>query len=139
MHVSAPASLPAPAGSFDIPCTKEARHEGSIFAGTPQLVGGRAVLYDSTVEPDILPEGVAFTALTLRLDGKGLPVDAGVRLLLFVGDEIAPRAHMRLADLVRSGRRPLNILRRPGDLVRVALEAPVSAGSLPAFELKLLW
>jgi hypothetical protein len=97
------------------------------------------VLYDSTVEPDILPEGVAFTALTLRLDGKGLPVDAGVRLLLFVGDEIAPRAHMRLADLVRSGRRPLNILRRPGDLVRVALEAPVSAGSLPAFELKLLW
>ena len=60
-----------------------------------------------------------------------------LELLLYVGDPVAPRARVRLADLARAGQRPLNVLYRKGDPVRAVLAGPAPAAPLPAFTLSL--
>lgn len=99
-----------------------------------------AVLYDSAA-------GAAgqFTFLSVTLGDKSVTadtVDPELTLLLFVGDLAAPRARVKLADVLRlGGRRPLNLRRDAGQPVRLVLEDPNGAwkDGLPALEIVLGW
>lgn len=67
---------------------------------------------------------------------------AGLSLLIFVDDLYSPKAKVRLADVVRQrGERPLNLLKRPGQVVRLVLIdfAKEWAQTPPRIEVKLGW
>ncbi len=108
-----------------------------LFSGAPD--GGTRVLFDSAADGSAaLPHQTTFLALLLESAATariGAPPLEGV-LLLYVGDLAQPRARVRLSDLARSGRRPLNIRRNPGDVVRLVLE---STGPLPPLAIRLAW
>ena len=112
-----------------------------VFSGTPQLAGGEAVLFDSRDARDRLPDGGTLARLAVRLGGaSGAPVDAGLTLVLYVDDLTAPRARVRLADLLRQGgERPLNVRRHAGQVVRIVLLDPNGAwaAGAPSLEVAL--
>ena len=99
-----------------------------------------AVLYNS-------PNGNAgqFTYLSVSFVDKAITADSlnpELMLLLFMGDLAAPRARVKLADVLRQGgRRPLNLRCDAGDPVRLTLADPESAwnGGVPAMEIVLGW
>lgn len=100
------------------------------FSGLPQFEGGEAILFDSTRRKDAkkLPEEARLSRLTVHFP-DGTPecgnLDAGLSLLIFVGDLASPCARVRLVDLIRQGlERPLNLLRRSGQVVRIVLVDP---------------
>lgn len=101
---------------------------GPVFAGVPELPAGEALLFDSTRSTDALclPEEVTLTRLQIRFpDGDPVGLDPALTLLLYVEDLAQPRARVRLVDLVAQGHaRPLNIRRRPGQVVRLVLQDP---------------
>jgi Ca-activated chloride channel family protein len=112
-----------------------------LFDGVPTFRDGEAVLWDSAVSPERWQGAVMFTQLALRFPG-GAPdaehLGPELALLLFVGDLAAPRARVAVADLLRQGgARPLNLRRRPGEVVRLMLHDPngvweqAAAGGLP--------
>jgi Ca-activated chloride channel family protein len=113
-----------------------------VFSGTPQVTGGEAVLFDSASGGDRLPTGGRLSRLAVRFPG-GAPsgaLDAGLVLALYVDDLTAPRARVRLADLVRQGgERPLNVRYQPGQVVRLILldAAGAWARGVPALEIAL--
>lgn len=121
-----------------------------LFGGRPALAetGGEsllaAVLWESA-GADPWPEMVRLEALTVTFpDGWPEPdaLDPEIALLLYIEELAAPRARVRLADLVRQGgRRPLNLLRRPGQEVRLLLQDPNGAWvkSPPRIEVGLEW
>lgn len=118
-----------------------------LFSGVPQFVGGEAVLFDSSREQDTnkLPDRATLSHFTVRLPGaapKRGGLDPGLSLLIFVGDLSSPRARMRLVDVVRQrGERPLNLLKLPGQVVRIVLLDPAGAWarSAPQIEVALGW
>lgn len=115
-----------------------------IFNGTPIMQGTDACLFDSTQVTGKLPEETVITGIQARLlDGANLtlPAEPSVALLIFVGDLAAPRAKIRLVDLLRQGVRPLNVLRQPGQIVRLILQDPKGffAKGQPPLEITLLW
>ena len=68
------------------------------------------------------------------------PLNPGLALALYVDDLTAPRARVRLVDLLRQGgERPLNIRRQPGQVVRLVLLDPAGAWASggPALEVAL--
>lgn len=99
-----------------------------------------AILYDSAT-------GAAgqFTFLSVAFGDKKITasaIDPELTLLLFVGDLAAPRARVKLADILRlGGRRPLNLRRDADQPVRLTLEDPngVWKGGPPALEIVLGW
>jgi Ca-activated chloride channel family protein len=118
-----------------------------LFLGVPNLADGDAVLFDSSREEDAskLPKLAAMRRLVVRFP-DGTPdyrnVDRGLSLLIFVGDLSSPRARVRLADLVRRhGERPLNLLRRPGQVVRIVLLDPAGVWTqrAPQIDVALGW
>jgi Ca-activated chloride channel family protein len=104
-----------------------------VFSGTPALVGGEAVLFDSTTAKKRggLPEEATLVRLEVRFpDGMPDPhaVDPGLEILIFVDDLTAPRARVRLADLIKQrGARPLNLRKESGQVVRLSLADPAGA------------
>lgn len=135
-----PAAIPMPAMSFDAPFAGVDGGVVQVFSGAPQVVNGQALLFDSNASATQVPDAVTFRRLTLSLlSGDPGVIEPDVLILLYVGDLVSPRATIRLKDLLRIGRRPLNVLRRPGDVVRLILESPPSVVSLPAFTLRLEW
>jgi Ca-activated chloride channel family protein len=105
-----------------------------VFSGVPAFAGNEAILFDSAAaaaNATSLPENVTFSRLEVRFP-NGVP-DAGklspdLVLLLYVGDLSAPRARVRLADLLRKGgTRPLNVKRTTGEPVRLVLHDPDGA------------
>ena len=65
---------------------------------------------------------------------------AGLTIALYVDDLTAPRARVRLADLIRQGgERPLNVRRQPGQVVRIVLLDPNGAwaAGAPSLEVAL--
>jgi Ca-activated chloride channel family protein len=98
-----------------------------------------AVLYDSVSE-----EG-QFTSLSVAFTDCAVTVDATdpeLTILLYVGDLAAPRARMRLADVLRQGgRRPLNVRVAAGERVLLKVLDPTGAWSagVPAMEIVLGW
>jgi Ca-activated chloride channel family protein len=125
--VHSPAPAPAPARDMRI----------AIAAGQ-HAKGDGAVLFDST------SSAVGqFTFLSVAFADKGITadtIDPELTLLLFVGDLTAPRARVKLADILRlGGRRPLNIRREVGVPVRLTIADPSGAwkNGVPAVEIVL--
>jgi len=101
-----------------------------LYSGVPQFEDGAAVLFDSAREEDAgkVPPMATIREIRVRFpDGDPDPgaLHAGLRLLIFVGDVVSPRAEMGLADVARRrGRRPLNLARAKGDVLRIVLVDP---------------
>ncbi|MBA3531664.1 MAG: VWA domain-containing protein [Ardenticatenales bacterium] len=119
----------------------------ALFAGTPQFVNSEALLFDSTRGEDNgkLPGDATLTGLTLRFP-DGTPdaqhLDSELAIHIFLDDLSAPRARVRLADLVRQGgKRPLNLRRQAGQVVRLVLVDPNGAwaSGAPSMEVSLEW
>src|SRR5207248_8194400 len=114
-----------------------------LFSGMPHFSGSEAVLFDSARPEDAarLPDAAAFSELRLRfLDREPAGLDRDLALLLYVEDLAAPRARVRLADLLRQGgTRPLNLRRTAGQVVRLSLSDPNGAwrDAAPAIEVTL--
>ena len=114
-----------------------------LFTGVPQFHRGEAVLFDSTRKEDAdkLPKSGRMSRLVVRFPGATLDhrsLDRGLSILIFVGDLSSPRARVRLADLLRRrGERPLNLLRRAGQVVRIVLVDPAGAWAQGAPEMSL--
>ena len=103
-----------------------------LFAGVPQFAGGEAVLFDSTQDKDAGKRTtMVLTRLRLRLTGGAVDsqrLDPDLTLLIFVGDLAAPRARVRVADLLRQGgERPLNLTWGAGQPLRIVLHDPQGA------------
>jgi Ca-activated chloride channel family protein len=125
-----------------------------MFSGVPQFVGDAAVLFDSARPADAgrLPEDVLITRVEVAFPAGALTgcyatprpesLDPGLSLLIFVDDLSAPRAQVRLADIVRQGgSRPLNLRRASGQAVRIVLADPAGAWrqAAPAIAVTLAW
>ena len=99
-----------------------------------------AVLFDSATG-----DAGQFTFLSVAFADGAITVeslDSELTVLLFVGDLAAPRARVRLADVLRQGgRRPLNLRRTVGQPVRLILADPSGTWSsgVPAMEFVLGW
>ncbi len=118
-----------------------------LFAGVPQFADGEAILFDSSRKQDAdkLPDSAVINRLEVRFP-DGIPehesLAPGLSLLIFVDDLSSPRAKVRLADVVRQrGERPLNLLKQPGQVVRLVLFAPdgVRIRTAPKIEVALGW
>jgi len=116
-----------------------------VFSGVPAPVGGEAVLFDSTTAKKRggLPEEATLVRLEVRFP-EGMPdaVDPGLEILIFVDDVTAPRARVRLADLIKQrGTRPLNLQKESGQPVRISLVDPAGAWArgAPRIEVALAW
>jgi Ca-activated chloride channel homolog len=116
----------------------------ALFAGVPRFAAGEAVLFDSERAEDagkLAPR--TLTRLSLRLPGGAADagrLDPELAVLIFVGDLAAPRARVRVADLLRQGgERPLNLAWEAGQPLRVVLHDPRGAWTqgAPALELAL--
>ncbi len=118
-----------------------------LFRGVPSFAGGEAVLFDSAADAGSgpVPEQATIVRLEVRFPDGAPPagsLDAGLCLLIFVDDPAAPRARVRLADLVRQrGERPLNLSRSPGQVLRLVLADPAESwkSGAPTIEVALAW
>ncbi len=115
-----------------------------LFSGTPDFRNGEAVLFegDSGAGGGQLSGEVTLKSLAIDFPG-GAPASAGAELvlLLFVEDLAAPRARIRIADLLRQGgTRPLNVRRRAGEALRLVLVDPegIWAAGPPVMEVSLV-
>jgi Ca-activated chloride channel family protein len=138
-----PASGTAPAGAGPL-----ARGNSLVvFSGVPQWENGEALLFDSEQGGDTghLPEGMRLVRLQVDFPGgspQAASLNSQLTVLLFVEDLAAPRARVRLGDLVRhGGGRPLNVRREAGQRVRLVLADPAGswAGGAPAMQVSLHW
>lgn len=115
-----------------------APRRGPVVAwdGAPPVAAGRAVLFDTERAEDAARWSGAsmLLALSVRFPAGAPPaLDPGLELWLFVGDMAAPRARVRLADVVRAGgERPLNVAVRAGDRVQLVLVDPAGAWAAEA-------
>jgi hypothetical protein len=113
----------------------------------PQFAQGQAVLIDTSRRQDAgqLPDDATISGLRLGFpDGTpdAASLDAGLGLWIFLGDLVAPRAKVRLADLLAHGlERPLNLARTTGQVLRIVLVDRNAAWShaAPSIQLVLLW
>ncbi|MGD2147927.1 MAG: VIT and VWA domain-containing protein [Anaerolineae bacterium] len=117
----------------------ERESDVTVFEGTPAFAGAEAVLFDSAHHDELDAE----TTLTgLRIDFAERipdPLNRALELLIYIGDMGLPRATVRLADLVRvGGERPLNLRRRRGERVRVALTDPSGVWAAGGPEMTLI-
>lgn len=133
-------AAPVPAASYSRPPVPPAADvRVSVGAGQHAPADG-AVLFDSASG-----DAGQFTFLSIAFADKAVTagtIDPELTLLLFVGDLAAPRARVKLADVLRQGgRRPLNLRRAANEPVRLTLEDPSGAwtGGAPAMEIVLGW
>lgn len=133
-------AAPAPAASYSRrPVPPAADVRVSVADGQYAPADG-AVLFDSASG-----DAGQFTFLSIAFADKAVTagtIDPELTLLLFVGDLAAPRARVKLADVLRqAGRRPLNLRRAANEPVRLTLEDPSGAwtGGAPAMEIVLGW
>ncbi len=133
-------AAPAPAASYSRPPVPPAADVRVSVADGQYAPADGAVLFDSANG-----DAGQFTFLSIAFADKavtGGTIDPELTLLLFVGDLAAPRARVKLADVLRqAGRRPLNLRRAANEPVRLTLEDPSGAwtGGAPAMEIVLGW
>jgi Ca-activated chloride channel homolog len=108
--------------------------------------GDGAVLFDSDrdAKQSPIPATGRLTALSVTVRDKAVTADAvgpELALLVFVGDLASPRARVRLADVLRAGRRPLNLRRDAGQPLRLVVADPDGKwkSGVPALEVTLSW
>jgi Ca-activated chloride channel family protein len=117
---------------WDAAAGAERAHEVRVFSGVPSIAGNEAVLFDSEKDKARGLEGrLRLSGVSLAFPDRALKseeIDSELVLLLYVGDRAAPRARVKLADLIRQGgRRPLNIERSAGDVIVLVLADPRGA------------
>jgi len=106
----------------------------ALFSGRPQG-SGEIILFDSARDQTVHPAHKTGTINRLIISfAGGAPaaesLGAELCLLVFVGDLATARAKVKLADLVRQGgARPLNLSRKPGEALRLALVDPAGLWS----------
>jgi Ca-activated chloride channel homolog len=118
----------------------------ALFSGRPQG-NGEIILFDSSLDRAVHPvrEAGRINRLIVSFaDGAPAAESLGAELclLIYVGDIATPRAKVKLADLVRQGgARPLNLSRKPGEALRLALVDPEGVWSedAPHIEVTLEW
>lgn len=118
----------------------------ALFSGKPQG-SGEIILFDSARDQAVHPAREAGTISRLIISfAGGTPaadsLGTELCLLVFVGDLATARAKVKLADLVRQGgARPLNLSRKPGEALRLALIDPAGVWSegAPHIEVALEW
>lgn len=115
----------------------------TVAAGQYPAADG-AVLFDSDRDAAAhpIPATGRLAALTLVVTDPTVTLDPDVAVAVYVGDPAAPRARVRVADVLRQGgRRPLNVRRDPGQNVRLVLEDPNGrwAGGVPGLRIVLNW
>jgi Ca-activated chloride channel family protein len=110
------------------------------------VTGNGAVLFDSTRDAAEvkLPTTGRLTSLSIKVSDPAVTADSvgpDLVLLIFVGGPTAPRARVRLADVLRTGRRPLNLRRDAGQELRLVLEDPAGMwrSGVPAVQIVLGW
>ena len=116
----------------------------TLFAGVPQFAGGEAVIFDSAGDGGgrvTAPRTIARLALRFRggspADGT---LDPALALAIFVDDLAAPRATVRLTEMIRQGgERPLNLAWRANQVLRIVIVDPAGAwaGGGPEIEVLL--
>jgi len=118
----------------------------TLFSGRPQG-SGEIIIFDASRDQAVshLREAGTINRLIISFAG-GTPgaesLGAELCLLVFIGDLTTPRAKVKLADLVRQGgARPLNLSRKRGEALRLALLDPagVWSESAPHIEVALEW
>jgi len=118
----------------------------TLFSGKPQG-SGEIILFDSSRDQAVYQVREAGTIDRLIISfADGTPaaesLGAELCLLVFVGDLAMPRAKVKLTDLVRQGgSRPLNLSRKRGEALRLALvdTAGVWSDGAPHIEVALEW
>jgi hypothetical protein len=118
-----------------------------LYLGVPRFEEGTAVLFDSSRKEDQgkMPPSATLRQISVRFADEAPDpgaLDAGLRLLIFVGDLSAPRATVSLVDMIRRrGRRPLNLAKAKGDVVRIVLSDPegVWGQGAPQMEVAVAW
>jgi hypothetical protein len=106
------------------------------FDGVPDLDGGQALLVDQTLEQD-----TTLSQIAVQVDAPPGALDRELALWVYVRDLAAPRARIRLADLMRlGGKRPLNLRVNAGEMVRIVLVDPQNAwaAAAPSIAVNLL-
>jgi Ca-activated chloride channel family protein len=105
-----------------------------------------AVLFDSDRDAGQtrVPSAGRLTSVSVAPGDPTVRADAvgpDLMLLVFVGDPTTPRARVRLADVLRAGRRPLNLRRDAGQVVRLVVEDPAGVwrAGVPALRITLGW
>jgi Ca-activated chloride channel family protein len=105
-----------------------------------------AVLFDSDRDAGQtrVPSAGRLTSVSVAPGDPTVTADAvgaDLVLLVFVGDPTTPRARVRLADVLRVGRRPLNLRRDAGQVVRLVVEDPAGAwrAGVPALRITVGW
>jgi len=101
----------------------------TIFSGVPQISAGVAMLFDAaTAAATTLPAPGRLSRLIVRL-ADGTPIerlDRSLILDLFVDDLAAPRVSVSLAAIAaQGGTRPLNLVWRAGQPLRLMLRDPL--------------
>ena len=117
-----------------------------LFSGRPQG-SGEIILFDSARDQPVHQAREAGTINRLIISFTGGAPSAesmgpDLCLLVFVSDLATPRAKVKLADLVRQGgARPLNLSRKRGEALRLALVDPAGVWSdvAPHIEVALEW
>ncbi len=91
------------------------------------------MLFDSATMPDPLPATATFTALMLRPQDDATAASLRqllrshtLTLALYIEDLVAPRATIRLRDLLQGTPRPLNLRREDRATVRITLFDPTN-------------
>ncbi len=122
---------PAPPPSAPLTASAAPRDQGAttIFSGVPQISAGVATLFDAaTAAATTLPAPGRLSRLIVRL-ADGTPIerlDRSLILDLFVDDLAAPRVSVSLAAIAaQGGTRPLNLVWRAGQPLRLTLRDPL--------------
>ncbi len=118
--------------------TEPAATQMVLFQGDLTLAYRQKILFDSAASHDQLPDAFTLTSLRFQTSAKAqvktLAIDSQLILAIYVEDLAAPRARVRLRDLLHHGARPLNLQRRAGQVVRVVLEGVAPATTLAALQ-----
>lgn len=138
---------PADSDAWDVDAPEEAVSKPPIFQGVPSFSNSEAVLFDTARAEDgaRMPETAHIRQLSVRIAAGSafdpMTLDRETALLLYLDDLAAPRAKVRLADLLRQGARPLNLRRQAGQRVRLVLSDPGGklANALGDIEVFLEW
>jgi len=101
----------------------------AIFSGAPQVSGGVATLFDAAgADAATLPASGRLSRLIVRFPDGIRPekLDLSLMLDLFVDDLAAPRVSVTLAAIAaQGGVRPLNLVWRAGEALRLSLRDPL--------------
>ncbi|MCX6048057.1 MAG: VIT domain-containing protein [Chloroflexi bacterium] len=119
-----------------------------VFTGAPHFSGTEALLFDSSTAASQKEQKLPLELTLTGIQGRMLQptdqprvTDRHLSIFLFIGDLAAPRAKIRLVDLLRHVERPLNLFCPAGQVMRIVLQDPngAVAKNPPEFEIVLQW